>query len=178
MNNQEIQDKLTRLQRATCCAKLKVVDELPEGNSGNGFVVFEDELYYWDGDSWTQTTSEQALLDGLIEERVCLNTAVPTFTPLDVNNPTTTEVQAYVTTNLTSLQLDNGTQVTWFVTGNGGSCDNPDFVWTLSDGQAIFSNKRIFNTRTVYVDSNSGSDVTGRRGYQEFPFKTLTVLLM
>ena len=52
MNNQEIQDKLTRLSRAICCNKPKIVDELPEGNSGNGFVVFEDELYYWDGDEW------------------------------------------------------------------------------------------------------------------------------
>ena len=52
MTNSEIQNILIKLQRATCCGKLKVVDELPEGNSGNGFVVFEDELYYWDGDEW------------------------------------------------------------------------------------------------------------------------------
>ena len=55
MTNQELQDKLNRLQRAICCNKPKEVTELPEGNSGNGFVVFEDELYYWDGDSWEQT---------------------------------------------------------------------------------------------------------------------------
>ena len=52
MTNSEIQNILIKLQRATCCGKLKVVDELPEGNLGNGFVVFEDELYYWDGDEW------------------------------------------------------------------------------------------------------------------------------
>ncbi len=52
MTNSEIQNILIKLQRATCCGKLKVVDELPEGNLGNGFVVFEDGLYYWDGDEW------------------------------------------------------------------------------------------------------------------------------
>lgn len=52
MNNQELQDKLTRLQRSICCNKPKTVDELPEGNSGNGFVIFEGDLYFWDGDSW------------------------------------------------------------------------------------------------------------------------------
>jgi len=61
MNNYELQDKLNRLQRAICCNKPKEVTELPDGNSGNGFVIFEDNLYFWDGDSWEQAGGGGAL---------------------------------------------------------------------------------------------------------------------
>lgn len=64
------------------------------------------------------------------------------------------------------------------VLGNGGSCDSPDFIWTLNDEEITLSNKRIFNTKTIYVDAGSGNDTIGRRGYREFPFKTLNAALV
>jgi hypothetical protein len=108
------------------------------------------------------------------EERICLNTGAP-FLVADPNNPTIAEVEAWATVNLTLQQRENGTQLVYFVTGDGGSCDVPDYEWTLNKGSQLvtLSNKRVFNTKTVYVDAGSGSDVTGRRGYREFPFKTL-----
>lgn len=90
------------------------------------------------------------------------------------NNPTTQEIESYVTAN----NIDtNGTQLVYFVEGDGGSCDNPDYIWTVNGDDITLSNKRVFNTKTVYVDAGSGSDVTGRRGYREFPFKTLNAAI-
>ena len=66
MNNQELQDKLTRLQRAICCNKPQVVGELPVGNEGNGFVIFEGDLYFWDGDSWEDADGSGSSVWGLI----------------------------------------------------------------------------------------------------------------
>ncbi len=94
--------------------------------------------------------------------------------PADLNNPTTEEVEIWADANLTQHQKDNGTQLTYYVDGDGGSNESPDFVWTLNKENGItLSNKRVFNSKTVYVDAGSGSDVTGKRGYREFPFKTL-----
>ena len=126
--------------------------------------------YTFDGSAWVQNFPE-----AWHEKRICLNTASPTFTPVDPNNPTITEVEAWKNANLSLLDQTNGTQLVYFVPGDGGSCDNPDFTWTLNKGSELItlSNKRIFNTKTVYVDAGSGSDVTGKRGYREFPFKTL-----
>lgn len=108
------------------------------------------------------------------EGRVCLNDAVPTFTPLNANNPTTAEVDAWCVANLTASQLNNGTQVVYYA---DGTCDEPDFIWTLNEGEITLSDKRVFNTQTVYVDAGSGSDITGKRGYRNFPFKTLNAAL-
>lgn len=64
------------------------------------------------------------------------------------------------------------------IPGDGGDCDNPDFTWTLNDSSEItLDYKRTFNTKTVYVDAGSGSDITGKRGYRNFPFKTLNAAL-
>jgi hypothetical protein len=100
---------------------------------------------------------------------------ITTSIPADVNNPTLAEVETWKNANLTLQQQTSGTILTYFVPGDGGSCENPDYTWTLNKGSELItlSNKRVFNTKTVYVDAGSGSDVTGRRGYREFPFKTL-----
>jgi hypothetical protein len=68
-----------------------------------------------------------------------------------------------------TVQFSDGTVVNYTWDGN------PDYTWTLNKGSELItlSNKRVFNTKTVYVDAGSGSNVTGRRGYREFPFKTL-----
>jgi hypothetical protein len=132
----------------------------------NGTVV----SYTWDGTTWVQDFEQT-----WGEQRICLNTVAPAFTPTDVNNPTVAEVDAWAIANLTIQQRENGTKLVYFVAGDGGSCDVPDYEWTLNKGSQLvtLSNKRVFNTKTVYVDAGSGSDVTGRRGYREFPFKTL-----
>jgi len=143
----------------------------PRPEVGKEDVLYVDNetgiIYIWDG-------SEYITAD--VEQRICLNTATPAFAPLDNNNPTTAEVEAYVNTNLSPLQLTNGTQIVYFV-GDGGSCDNPDFIWTLNNNEITLSNKRVFNTKTIYVDAGSGSDVTGRSGYREFPFQTLNAAI-
>jgi hypothetical protein len=124
--------------------------------------------YTFDGTAWELDFENQ-----WFEKRICLNTATPAFTPLDVNNPLTSEVQAWITSNLTLIDLVNGTQLVYFVPGDEGSEFEPDYIWTLNNEEATLSNKRVFNTKTVYVDAGSGSDITGRRGYREFPFKTI-----
>lgn len=73
MTNSEIQNILIKLQRATCCGKLKVVDELPEGNSGNGFVIFEDELYYWDGSEYVTADVPVIILEDYTALRALTN---------------------------------------------------------------------------------------------------------
>jgi hypothetical protein len=125
--------------------------------------------YTWDGTVWNID-----FIEDRAELRFCLNT-VSGFTPADVNNPTTAEVEAWKNANLTLQQQTNGTILTYFVPGDGGSCDNPDYIYTLNKGSQLvtLTNKRVFNTKTVYVDAGSGSDVTGRKGYREFPFKTI-----
>jgi hypothetical protein len=104
---------------------------------------------------------------------------ITTLIPADPNNPTITEVEAWTNANLSLLDQQNGTTLTYFVSGDGGSCDVPDYTWTLNKGSELITldNKRVFNTKTVYVDAGSGSDITGRRGYREYPFKTLNAAI-
>lgn len=130
--------------------------------------------YTWDGVNWIPK-----FLESWGEKRICLNTATPPFTPADPNNPTITEVEAWKNANLSLLDQQNGTILTYFVDGDGGSCDVPDYTWTLNKGSELITldNKRVFNTKTVYVDAGSGSDITGRRGYREYPFKTLNAAI-
>lgn len=75
-------------------------------------------------------------------------------------------------TELTSLILDT-------IPGFGGNCEQPDFIWTLNSGGVItLSDKEIYTSKTIYVDADSGSDVTGLRGYPNFPFETFTNALL
>lgn len=130
--------------------------------------------YTYDGTVWIPDFQQT-----WAEQRICLNTATQTFTPLDANNPTTLEVETWKNANLGLTQQTNGTILTYFVPGDGGSCDVPDFTWTLNKGSELITlvSKRVFNTKTVYVDAGSGSDITGRRGYREYPFKTLNAAI-
>ena len=88
--------------------------------------------YTWDGAAWIpdfqQTWSEQ---------RICLNTATPTFTPANLLMPTVAEVQAWTLANLTEKQRLNGTHVVYFIAGQGGDCDNPDYTWVLNQGSEL-----------------------------------------
>lgn len=164
---EQLEQKVKRLEQKICCKTqfFDTIDDLPtEGSTGVIYVTEDGNIYVWNGSEYI--TSD---IDALPESRICLNTATPAFAPLDTNNPTTAEVESYVTTNGIST---DGTQLVYFVNGDGGSCDNPDYTWTVNGAEVTLSNKRVFNTKTVYVDVGSGSDVTGRRGYREFPFKT------
>jgi hypothetical protein len=116
---------------------------------------------------------------GIINTYTGISNLITTLIPADPNNPTITEVEAWKNANLSLLDQQNGTTLTYFVPGDGGSCDVPDYTWTLNKGSELITldNKRVFNTKTVYVDAGSGSDVTGRRGYREYPFKTLNAAI-
>lgn len=103
-----------------------------------------------------------------IEAIIDLTTSL---SPLDTNNPTTAEVQAWATANLTGTDLTNGTQLIYNAP-SGGDAANPDYTWTVNNGIVTLSDKRVFENSTIYVDANSGSDVTGKRGYKNFPYKT------
>jgi hypothetical protein len=48
------------------------------------------------------------------EKRICLNTATPSFTPADPNNPTITEIEAWKNANLSLLDQQNGTILTYY----------------------------------------------------------------
>jgi hypothetical protein len=123
--------------------------------------------YTWDGTAWIPDFQQT-----WAEQRICLNTAAVAFTPADLNNPLVSEVNAWATANLTIQQRENGTKLVYFVPGDGGSCDVPDYEWTLNKGSQLvtLSNKRVFNTKTVYVDASSGSDVTSsKKLIREFP---------
>ena len=130
--------------------------------------------YTWDGAAWIPDFQQT-----WAEQRICLNTAAVAFTPADLNNPLTTEVDAWATANLTLKQRQNGTKLVYFVAGDGGSCDVPDYVWTLNKGSQLItlSSKRNFNSEFVYVDTKSGSDVTGLRGYENYQFKSFSSAL-
>lgn len=136
-----------------------------------GLAKTEDGSSTWRYDDALPTN--KWVLERVIEERICLNTSTPVLTPVDLNNPLVSEVDLWAIANLTTKQRENGTKLVYFVSGDGGSCDVPDYEWTLNGGEVTLSNKRVFNSKTVYVDAGSGSDVTGRRGYREYPFKTL-----
>lgn len=124
MTNSEIQNILIKLQRATCCGKLKVVDELPEGNSGNGFVVFEDELYYWDGDEWIVVGGGGAL---------------PTFKT--INGETIDDGPGDIVVGGTGLEtLDEGNGIGWRLVGrnpaNYGNIGNNAIDLSFSSGSS------------------------------------------
>lgn len=65
--------------------------------------------YTWDGVNWIPK-----FLESWGEKRICLNTATPPFTPADPNNPTITEVEAWKNANLSLLDQQNGTILTYY----------------------------------------------------------------
>jgi len=65
--------------------------------------------YTWDGSAWIPDFQQT-----WAEQRICLNTATPTFTPLDASNPTILEVEAWKNANLSLLDQQNGTILTYY----------------------------------------------------------------
>ena len=172
---EQLEQRLKRLEQKICCNKTQFYDTLPEFPPvGVENTLYVDNstgaIYIWDTDTQTYITTDTAPVE-IPESKIDLNTELPLLTPLDTNNPTTAEVQAWATANLTGTDLTNGTQLIYNAP-SGGDAANPDYTWTVNNGVVTLSNKRVFNTKTVYVDAGSGSDVTGKRGYREFPFKT------
>ena len=88
--------------------------------------------YTWDGAAWIPDFQQT-----WAEQRICLNTATPTFTPANLLMPTVAEVQAWTLANLTEKQRLNGTHVVYFIAGQGGDCDNPDYTWVLNQGSEL-----------------------------------------
>jgi hypothetical protein len=177
---EQLEQKIKRLEQKICCNKTQFYDTLPEFPPvGVENTLYVDNstgsIYIWDTDTQTYITTDTAPVE-IPESKIDLTTELPLLTPLDTNNPTTTEVQAWATANLTGTDLTNGTQLIYNAP-SGGDAANPDYTWTVNGGVVTLSNKRVFNTKTVYVDAGSGSDVTGKRGYREFPFKTLNAAI-
>lgn len=106
----------------------------------------------------------------VIEAIINLTTSL---SPLDTNNPTTAEVQAWATANLTGTDLTNGTQLIYNAP-SGGDAANPDYTWTVNDGVVTLSNKVEKTNAVVYVDTVLGSNTTGKKNYPEYPYKTFT----
>ena len=65
--------------------------------------------YTYDGTVWIPDFQQT-----WAEERICLNTATPTFTPLDASNPTILEVEVWKNANLSLLDQQNGTILTYY----------------------------------------------------------------
>lgn len=90
--------------------------------------------YTYNGVAWVVDFTDE-----WFEERICLNTSTPTLVPANPSLPTHAEVQAWAIANLTIKQRQNGTNLVWFITGDGGDCDNPDYTWTLNKGSQLVS---------------------------------------
>lgn len=162
-------ERLEYLEKKLCC-KTRYFDtfvEFPEEGVEN--ILYVDKatgsIYIWNGTEYIVGGGEA------IESKLILNDLA--FTPLDVQNPTNTEVEAWVAANVITPELENGTQLVYFVTANGSTNTTPDYTWTLNEGVVTLSDKRTYNSKKVYVDAGSGSDITGKRGYLNFPFRTL-----
>jgi hypothetical protein len=85
------------------------------------------------------------------EDRICLNTASPAFTPANTLMPTLAEVTAYVTANLTTRQKANGTIVSYFIPTQGGNCDNPDYTWIANSSGLITRTQNSILTVADYT---------------------------
>jgi hypothetical protein len=149
ITKESLYKRITALERQHCCNKNQFFDTFAEfPATGNTEVLYTDlstgNIYIWNG---TEYISADTVV--VPEARICLNTATPAFAPLDVNNPTTAEVESYVTTNGIST---DGTQVVYFV---AGSCDEPDFIWTLNGGEITLS------TKPFTAQTNNGLRITG-----------------
>lgn len=148
----------------------------PRGHNGEIIKIKENGVFVYN----------ETLLKNLIESWLTSNGYEGTLEPPDLENNTLTishirggfiEVDYGYNEDGDNYVDHHESQAVPLIPGNGGTCDEPDFIWTLNEGEITLSNKRVFNTKTVYVDAESGSDVTGRRGYREFPFKTLNAAL-
>lgn len=145
------------------------------GHEGEVIKIKENGVYVYN----------ETLLKNLVESWLTSNGYEGTLEPPDLNNETISI--SHIKGGL--LEVDYGyyedgdsyvdhfeSQAVSMIPGNGGTCDEPDYIWTLNNEEIELSDKRVFNAKTVYVDS-SGSDETGKRGYRNFPFKTLNAAL-
>lgn len=69
----------------------------------------------------------------------CLNTL--NFAPANVMQPTNAEVMAFLTAN--NLSVKDGTQVVYFAPNHDGSCEYPDFVWSIHNGALIQTSNKV-----------------------------------
>ena len=145
----ELENKVRRLECQTCSSPLfyDTFDDFPtEGR--NGFLYVDKEtggIYIWNGEYIT-----------LYEEKICLNETE--FEPADVNNPTTEEVKLWVDANLSEVQKNNGTVLTYFVDDYIPFQNNLEFYFSSGvenstiDYFIINSNSIISNPIPIKVD--------------------------
>jgi hypothetical protein len=111
--------------------------------------------YTWNGAAWVA-----GVVIDVTEQRFCLNTATPVFTPANLLLPTLAEVTAWVTAStLTDVQKLNGTHLDYFIAGQGGSCDNPDYTWVLNEGSLLVT--RVDNSILTVADYTALRALTG-----------------
>lgn len=67
---------------------------------------------------WKPSTSTWISLKDFTERSINLNNVTPAFTPNDILQPTTTEVESWVNANLTGNDKVNGTLITWYIPTN------------------------------------------------------------
>ena len=60
-NCSELEERIKRLEKQLCCLTPKFVDELPDGKVGNGFVIYQNDLYYWNGTEWVNLNNVSSL---------------------------------------------------------------------------------------------------------------------
>ncbi len=163
MNNQEIQDKLTRLSRAICCNKPKIVDELPEGTIGGGFVIFEDELYFWDGDSWEAVGggsggSVWGAITGTLSDQLDLQSELDNKQDLLISGTNIVTINGYDLLNSGDYsfdlpsglgELDEGNGIGWRLVGR-----NPANYGNIGNGAVDFSHTiGPYNTGALGLNS-------------------------
>ena len=57
----ELEKRVKRLEKQLCCSKPKLVDEIPDENVGGGFIIYEGDLYYWNGTEWVNLNNVSSL---------------------------------------------------------------------------------------------------------------------
>lgn len=106
------------------------------GNTLLGYTVSNDTTFV----RWQRpngTTIEEIAYESWYEKRICLNTAAPVFVPVDPLLPTWAEANTWATANLSIKERTNGTHLNYFIPGEGGSCDIPDYTWVLNEGSQL-----------------------------------------
>lgn len=161
-----------KLRQCLRCKTNYTVMEYTASPIGLPNVLYVDSsgptLYTYDTVNNTYVSFNE--VQDAIEAIIDLTTSL---SPLDTNNPTTAEVQAWATANLTGTDLTNGTQLIYNAP-SGGDAANPDYTWTVNNGVVTLDNKVEKTNGVVYIDTVLGSDVTGRKNYPEYSYKTFT----
>lgn len=149
---------------------------VPSGDCTEGDLIIESyncgSIIIWEANascSWFIKS-----INSSYEKRLCINTIVsdPATIFADIMNPTHAEVQAWTVANVDLCEQLNGTHLVYFVDGQGGSCDDPDYIWVLNQGSALITDvhSRNYNSKILYVDP-SGNNSTAKRGYPSYPYR-------